>query len=58
VSGAVFGREPQVSARLGVNLNLTVKGRQFDREMYWSASKAADGVPDKPELWGTMELAP
>jgi len=41
-----------------VNLNLTVKGRQFDREVYWSASKAADGVPDKPELWGTMELAP
>ena len=50
--------EPKAGSRLGVNLNLTVKGRQFDREVYWPASKAGDGVPDKPELWGTMELAP
>jgi hypothetical protein len=49
--------EPKAGARLGVNLNLTVKGRQFDREVYWPASKAG-GTPDKPGAWGTMELAP
>jgi hypothetical protein len=40
---------------LGMNVNLTVKGLNFDREIYWPRKKAA-GVPVQPKVWGTVKL--
>jgi hypothetical protein len=42
-------------SRIGLNLNLNVRGRQFPREVYWPASKP-DNAPDRQSLWGTVEL--
>lgn len=40
---------------LAMNLNLSIKGVKFDREVYWPQKKAS-GVTMKPTLWGTMKL--
>lgn len=47
--------QPKAGARLGVNLNLTVKGTKLDREIYWPARKDW-GVMNLPKTWGTMVL--
>ena len=48
------GFQPTAGARLGLNLNLSVKGAKQDREVYWSLPKAA-GV-DQPANWATVLL--
>jgi hypothetical protein len=48
------GFKPMAGARLGLNLNLSVKGAKQDREVFWSLSKA-DGI-DQPANWATVIL--
>ena len=48
---------PPKIASLGVNLNLTIKGGQYNRELYWPAPKDTE-IATQPGLWGSMELAP
>ncbi|MBM4080039.1 MAG: hypothetical protein FJ278_10090, partial [Planctomycetes bacterium] len=47
---------PKPGSRIGLNLNLTVKGIQLDREVYWPSPKS-EGAPDRPETWGSVGLA-
>jgi len=47
--------QAKAGARLGLNLNLTVKGKQLDREVYWPARKDW-AVMNLPKVWGSMEL--
>jgi hypothetical protein len=47
---------PEVGGRLGLNLNLTIQGKQSSREAYWPGSKAS-GATAHPERWGTLLLA-
>ncbi|MGQ9520344.1 MAG: sugar-binding protein [Candidatus Fervidibacter sp.] len=47
---------PQVGAKMGLNINLTVKGKRYDREVYWHRQKDS-GVLQAPNLWGTIELS-
>lgn len=47
---------PQVGVKIGLNINLTVKGRRYDREVYWHRQKGS-GVLQAPNLWGTIELS-
>jgi hypothetical protein len=42
-------------AQLGMNFNLSVKGRAVDREVFWSSSKSQDAL--QPAEWGTVTLA-
>ncbi len=48
------GFKPTSGARLGLNLNLSVKGVKQDREVFWSLPKA-EGV-DQPAHWATVIL--
>ena len=43
---------PQAGSRLGLNLNLTIQGKQANREAYWPSPKKS-GVTAHPERWGT-----
>lgn len=52
----IQGYKPAPGTRLGLNLNLSVKGVQLDREVFWPLPKS-DGTPDHPENWGTVVLA-
>jgi hypothetical protein len=47
--------KPTAGARLGVNVNLTVKGVRLDREVFWMAPKAE--AAEQPASWGTVTLA-
>lgn len=49
------GFNPVAGSRLGLNLNLSVKGLAQDREVYWAVPKA-DAVP-QPANWGTVTLS-
>ncbi|MCA1595883.1 MAG: CBM9 family sugar-binding protein, partial [Chloroflexi bacterium] len=51
------GFNPTVGARLGLNLNLSVKGITTDREVFWPHSKA-EGIADHPDQWGAVTLEP
>jgi hypothetical protein len=46
---------PQVGSRLGLNLNLSIQGRQLSREAYWPSPKHS-GVAAHPDRWGTVLL--
>ena len=46
---------PQVGSRLGLNLNLTIQGKELNREAYWPSPKKS-GVTAHPERWGTVLL--
>jgi hypothetical protein len=48
------GFNPVAGGKLGLNLNLSVKGMTQDREVYWAVPKA-DAVP-QPANWGTVTL--
>ena len=48
------GFNPAAGSKLGLNLNLSVKGMAQDREVYWAVPKA-DAVP-QPANWGTITL--
>ncbi len=47
---------PQVGARLGLNINITVKGQRFDREVYWLRPKDWSTL-HLPHLWGSVVLS-
>jgi hypothetical protein len=51
----IEGYRPRIGARLGVNLNLTIRGRQLDREAYWPSPKNS-GATTHPNRWGTLLL--
>ena len=46
---------PEVGGRLGLNLNLTIQGKQASREAYWPSPKKS-GVTTNPDRWGTVLL--
>ena len=48
--------QPKAGATIGLNVNLTVKSKRLDRELYWPTPKSA-GVLTSPAAWGTMTLA-
>ena len=48
------GFKPTVGARLGLNLNLSVKGVTQDRELFWTLPKAES--VDQPAAWATVIL--
>jgi hypothetical protein len=48
------GFKPTAGTRLGLNLNLSVKGVKQDREVFWSLPKS-EGV-DQPANWATVLL--
>ena len=48
--------KPEAGSRVGLNLNLTVQGTRFNREVYWPWVKDW-GVQNLPKTWGTLELA-
>jgi len=49
------GFQPRPGASLGVNVNLTIRGGELNREVYWPESKDKN-VATQPGLWGSMEL--
>jgi hypothetical protein len=51
----VRGFAPEPGRKLGLNLNLTIPGRDGQGELCWPTSKPA-GAPTSPQLWGTAEL--
>lgn len=51
----LHGFKPQVGAKLGLNINLTVYSERGTREVYWHRQKDL-GVLRSPHLWGTAEL--
>ncbi len=53
--GELQGFQPRAGASLGVNLNLTIKGSQYTREVFWPAPKEAN-IATQPGLWGSLEL--
>jgi hypothetical protein len=48
--------KPRTGSRIGLNLNLTVQGTRFNRQVYWPWMKDW-GVQNLPKTWGTLELA-
>lgn len=48
------GFKPAAGSRIGLNLNLSVKGAKQDREIFWSLPKS-EGV-DQPANWATVLL--
>lgn len=50
------GFQPRAGARLGLNLNLTIKGGPYNREIFWPAPKEAN-IATHPGLWGSLELS-
>ncbi len=47
--------KPAAGGRIGLSLNLTVRGKEVAREVFWPASKSAN-VQERPDAWATMEL--
>ena len=47
---------PEVGARLGLSVNLTVKGKRFTREVYWPWTKTDWALANWPKMWGSLEL--
>lgn len=47
--------KPTAGSRLGLNLNLSVKGVRLDREVFWTAPKGE--AAEQPASWGTVTLA-
>lgn len=47
--------KPAAGAKIGLNLNLTVKGQHEEREVYWITPKSDDIA--QPGQWGTVTLA-
>ena len=48
--------KPAGGGSIGLNLNLTIKGKQYSHEVYWPSPKNL-GIADKPGSWGSMELS-
>ena len=47
---------PAPGGTIGLNLNLTIRGKQSTCEIYWPAPKSLD-IQSRPDAWGSMELA-
>ncbi len=47
--------KPAAGAKLGLNLNLTVKGTPQDREVFWTQPKSEAAA--QPAAWGTVTLS-
>jgi hypothetical protein len=47
--------KPAAGGTIGLNLNLTIKGKEFPREVYWPAPKSVE-IQARPGAWGSMEL--
>ena len=54
-AGQIQNYHPQAGSRLGLNLNLTIQGKQASREAYWPSPKKS-GETAHPERWGTVLL--
>lgn len=46
---------PKTGGRIGLNINLTVKGARYDREVFWPEAKNW-GIMNLPKHWGSVEL--
>ncbi|MGA2253878.1 MAG: hypothetical protein ABSG53_04380 [Thermoguttaceae bacterium] len=46
---------PELGGRLGLNLNLTIRGKRANRGAYWPGPKMF-GVTTRPDRWGTALL--
>ena len=51
------GVKPGPGAKLGFNVNLSVRGTAGDREVYWPEPKDRH-VTTNPGTWGRVECAP
>ena len=51
----IQGSAPRAGTVLGLNLNLTVKGPDGDRQIYWPRVKNSE-VMTQPGSWGSIEL--
>ena len=51
----IVNYRPQIGGKLGLNLNLTIQGKQTNREAYWPGSKNS-GTTAHPDRWGTVLL--
>jgi len=49
------GFQPVAGRSIGVNINLSIKGKQGTREACWPGAKST-GAPGRPALWGSMEF--
>jgi len=47
---------PEVGAKVGLSVNLSVKGKRFAREVYWPWTKTDSALANWPKLWGSLEL--
>lgn len=47
----------EAGARLGLSVNLTVRGKRFTREVYWPWTKSDWALANWPKMWGSLELA-
>ena len=48
--------KPAAGGSIGLNLNLTIKGKQYSREVFWPSPKSYN-IAEKPGSWGSLELA-
>lgn len=46
---------PEAGGRLGLNLNLSIQGKEVHREAYWPSPKNS-GVTGHPDRWGSVLL--
>jgi hypothetical protein len=49
------GFQPVAGTKLGLNLNLSVKGEHQDREAFWATPKGESA--EQPASWGTVTLS-
>lgn len=55
-AAAMHGYAPRAGGRIGLNLNLNIKGARHDREVFWPEAKSW-GIMNLPKHWGSVELA-
>jgi len=47
---------PRAGGRIGLNLNITVKGSRYAREVFWPRTKADWPTANWPKMWASMQL--
>ena len=55
-AAAIQKYAPRAGARIGLNMNLTIMGRKYDREAFWPEPKSSN-IISLPQCWGSLELA-
>lgn len=48
--------DPKAGGHIGLNLNLNIKGKGYDREAFWPEAKN-NTIINQPKAWGSAELA-